>query len=138
MVITEEIREIRKLLKSTEIQIFMGAMELVNENIDSLKGTKLYRGKLKHHAKELQKEVDTSIDALFEGVGDNQHKISDQYIGLSTMIQRWMQLTILFTLNNPNGIIELNNQVLMLFQKHDRSPDSIIKNVINYLENEKS
>ena len=131
---TEQIREIRKLLKSTEMKIFMGAMELANENIDSLKGTKMYREKLKLHAKGLQEELDKSIDALFEDVGDNKNKISDQYIGLSTMIQRWMQLTIIFTLNNPNGIIELNNQVLMLFQKHDRS--NTIKDVINYLENE--
>lgn len=114
----------------------MGAIELANENIDSLRGTKLYRYELKHHAKGLEEELDKCIDTLFDGVEENKHKISDQYIGLSTMIKRWMQLTIIFTLNNPDGVVELNNQVLRLFEKHDRSPKSIIKNVVNYLENE--
>lgn len=98
--------------------MFLAHLEGINDLEEYLKGSTLWKREFKLHVNKLLKLSNDSINELFKGLNSDEIKtITQQYMDLAKMVNHWMTLVIIITLKKPMALVELNNQIILLFKK---------------------
>lgn len=98
-----------------------------------LKGSKMYRQNFKRLVNGLLSEIEKSMDIFMGDLSESElTEITEQFINLSKVIDIMTLVTIQIQLDKGKAaVIELNNQMKMLFQKFGGEET---KKLFDYLE----